>query len=64
MNGEAWYMPEYRKLSKEWIKFIIDSYNNTGFIGFPYSLTIDKITVGCMENTYKEDWEKVYNLLN
>ena len=66
VDGKAWYKPENKELPKEWIRRIINFYddlliadNSTN----PYKITINSINVGCMAGTRKEDWEKVYKLL-
>ena len=67
IEGKAYYRPENAMLPKEWIKRVINSYDDvlTSYAASnnPYKITIDSIKVGCMEGTRREDWLKVYNLL-
>lgn len=67
IDGKAYYRPENKELPKEWIKRIINSYNDilTSYVGShnPYEIKIASIKVGCMEGTREEDWLKVYDLL-
>ena len=67
IEGKAYYRPDNRELPKEWVKRIINSYDDV-LISYaasynPYEITIKSIKVGCMEGTRKEDWMKVYDLL-
>ena len=67
IEGKAYYRPENKELPKEWIKRIINSYDDV-LISYaasynPYEITIKSIKVGCMEGTRREDWLKVYKLL-
>jgi len=67
IEGKAYYRPDNRELPKEWVKRIINSYDDvlTSYFALynPYEIKIASIKVGCMEGTRKEDWEKVYKLL-
>lgn len=66
IDGKAWYRPENKHLPKEWIEEIIDIFGDI-IINInthnPYTVAIGTLNVGCMEGTRKEDWEKVYKLL-
>lgn len=65
--GKAYYRPENKELPKEWIRDIINSYDDiliqqrNGVN--PYNVKIAGLHVGCYQNCKKEDWEKVYKLL-
>lgn len=66
IGGKAWYIKENKELSKEWIKEIIDSFklsSRTGNSRSPYVIEVKTVDVGCMKDTIKEDWERVYKLL-
>lgn len=67
IDGKAYYQPDGKELPKEWIKRIINSYNDilTSYGGShnPYEIKIASIKVGCMEGTREEDWLKVYKFL-
>jgi len=65
--GKAYYRPENKELPKEWIRDIINSYDDiliqqrNGVN--PYNVKIAGLHVGCYQNCKKEDWKKVYKLL-
>lgn len=67
VDGKAYYRPENKYLPEEWIRDIINSYDEiliqqrNGVN--PYSVQIAGLHVGCYQNCRKEDWEKVYKLL-
>lgn len=67
VDGKAYYRPENKELPKEWIRNIINSYDDiliqqrNGVN--PYNVKIAGLHVGCYQNCKKEDWEKVYKLL-
>lgn len=67
VDGKAYYRPEYKELPKEWIRDIINSYDDiliqqrNGVN--PYNVKIAGLHIGCMKDTRKEDWENVYKLL-
>ena len=67
VDGKAYYRPENKELPEEWIRDIINSYDDiliqqrNGVN--PYSVKIAGLHVGCYQNCRKEDWEKVYKLL-
>jgi len=67
VDGKAYYRPENKELPEEWIRDIINSYDDiliqqrNGVN--PYSVIIAELHVGCYKNCRKEDWEKVYKLL-
>jgi hypothetical protein len=66
IDGKAWYRPEDKQLPKEWIEEIIDIFGDIIIdtnAHNPYTVAIGTLNVGCMEGTRKEDWEKVYKLL-
>lgn len=67
VDGKAYYRPENKELSKQWIASIIDVFDNKvyGLLVVPYTISaqIKEVKVGCMEGTIREDWEKVYKLL-
>jgi hypothetical protein len=66
IDGKAWYRPENKQLPKEWIEEIIDIFGDIIIdtnAHNPYTVAIGTLNVGCMEGTRKEDWEKVYKLL-
>jgi len=67
VDGKAYYRPENKELPKEWIKSIINYYDDilTSYAASlnPYEIKIASIKVGCMEGTREEDWMKVYSLL-
>lgn len=53
------------KIDKVNDEFIVDCTNNCSSpINNPYKIEVkNSVSVGCMENTRKADWEKVYKLL-
>lgn len=67
VDGKAYYRPENKELPKEWIRDIINSYDDiliqqrNGVN--PYNVEIAGLHIGCMKDTRKEDWENVYKLL-
>jgi len=67
VDGKAYYRPENKELPKEWIRNIINSYDDiliqqrNGVN--PYNVIIAELHVGCYKNCRKEDWENVYKLL-
>ena len=63
VDGKAYYRPENKELPKEWIKDIIDIFGEQGGINYPYRLEVKSVNVGCMHDCRKEDFQKVYDLL-
>ena len=67
VDGKAYYRPENKELPEEWIRDIINSYDDiliqqrNGVN--PYNVKIAGLHVGCYQNCKKEDWETVYKLL-
>ena len=67
VDGKAYYRPENKELPKEWVRDIINSYDDiliqqrNGVN--PYSVKIAGLHVGCYQNCKKQDWENVYKLL-
>lgn len=67
VDGKAYYRPDNKELPEEWIRYIINSYDDiliqqrNGVN--PYNVKIAGLHVGCYQNCKKEDWEKVYKLL-
>lgn len=65
-DGKAYYKAENKKLPKQYIKDIINSFEHKiiANISHPYSITTHTtVDVGCMKDTKKQDWENVYKLL-
>jgi len=67
IDGKAYYRPENKHLPKEFIRDIINSFDEIIICSNkkenPYNVTIASLNVGCYHNCKKEDWEKVYKLL-
>jgi len=67
IDGKAYYRPENKELPKEFIRDIINSFDEIIICSNkkenPYNVTIASLNVGCYHNCKKEDWEKVYKLL-
>ena len=62
VDGKAYYRPEHKELSLQFIKNILNLFENKT-IGLEYSIEVDSLKVGCMEGTRKSDWQKVYDLI-
>jgi len=63
-NGKAFYRPDNKELTKEFIEEILDWYDDSNTYNsfathLMYSLKVEELTVGCMKGTRKEDWLKV-----
>ena len=67
VDGKAYYRPENKELPKEFIRDIINSFDEIIICSNkkenPYNVTIASLNVGCYHNCKKEDWENVYKLL-
>lgn len=67
VDGKAYYRPENKHLPKEWIRDIINSFDEIIICSNkkenPYNVTIASLNVGCYHNCKKCDWENVYKLL-
>ena len=63
-NGKAFYRPDNKELTKEFIEEILDWYDDSSTHSrnathLMYCLKVEELTVGCMKGTRKEDWLKV-----
>jgi len=67
VDRKAYYRPENKELPKEWIRGIINSYDEILIqqrnVVNPYNIKIAGLHVGCYQNCRKEDWENVYKLI-
>lgn len=67
IDGKAYYRPENKELPKEFIRDIINSFDEIIICSNkkenPYNVTIASLNVGCYHNCKKCDWENVYKLL-
>lgn len=67
LGGKAYYRPENKELPKEFIRDIINSFDEIIICSNkkenPYNVTIASLNVGCYHNCKKCDWENVYKLL-
>lgn len=62
VGKKAYYRPENKELTREFIKNILNYFNNK-LVDLEYSIEVDTLKVGCMEGTKKSDWQKVYDLI-
>ncbi len=69
INGKAFYRPDNKELTKEFIEEILDWYDDSSTHSrnathLMYCLKVEELTVGCMKGTRKEDWLKVLKEIN
>ncbi len=61
-DGKAWYRPENKNLTKEFLEDILSYFKLREKLTL-YQVSVETIKVGCYEGVRKEDVQKVYDLI-